>query len=140
MLFANDYEKALVEAKTGWTDEQVLERVGARITTLGPDGVLVEQAGEAAVKVPAVPEVSRADPTGVGDAFRAGFLAGMAIGVGLERCAQLGSLLATYALETVGTQEYEVSPDQFCERFATEFGAAAASEIDSLRSTGNTLT
>jgi adenosine kinase len=138
LLFANDYEKALVETKTGWTDEQVLRRVGTRVTTLGPDGVLVERADEPPIKVPAVPERERADPTGVGDAFRAGFLAGMAVGVGLERCAQLGSLLATYALETVGTQEYEVTPDRFCDRFAHEFGTAAASEIDGLRSAGNT--
>jgi adenosine kinase len=136
LLFANDYEKALVETKTGWSDEEVLDRVGTRVTTLGPAGALIERAGESPIKVPAVPELDRADPTGVGDAFRAGFLAGMAIGVGLERCAQMGSLLATYALETVGTQEYEVTPDQLCDRFAAEFGRSAASEIDALRSAG----
>jgi adenosine kinase len=80
--------------------------------------------------VAAVPETRRADPTGVGDAFRSGFLAGLAWGVGLERCAQIGSLLATYALETVGTQEYQVKPFEFHERFAGQFGESAASEID----------
>jgi adenosine kinase len=77
-----------------------------------------------------VPEITLADPTGVGDAFRAGFLAGLVWNVGLERCAQIGSLLATYVLETVGTQEYEVKPAAFHERFAETFGEAAATEID----------
>ena len=130
LLFTNDYEKALTESKTGWSDAEVLARVGVRITTLGPDGAVVERAGEQPIRVAAVPEAQRADPTGVGDAFRSGFLAGLAWGVGLERCAQVGSLLATYALETVGTQEYQVKPAEFHERFAMAFGEAAASEID----------
>ena len=130
MLFSNDYEKALTESKTGWSDAEVLARVGVRITTLGPDGAVVERVGEQPIRVAAVPEAQRADPTGVGDAFRSGFLAGMAWGVGVERCAQVGSLLATYALETVGTQEYQVKPGEFHERFAAAFGEAAASEID----------
>lgn len=129
LLFTNDYEKALIESKTGWSDDEVLGRVGVRVTTLGPNGAIVERAGEPAIRVPAVPETRRADPTGVGDAFRAGFLAGLDWGVGLERCAQIGSLLATSALETVGTQEYQVKPAEFHERFADQFGALAASEI-----------
>ncbi|MGH8890798.1 MAG: carbohydrate kinase family protein [Acidothermaceae bacterium] len=130
LLFTNDYEKALTESKTGWSDGEVLSRVGVRITTLGADGVVVERQGETPIRVTAVPESRRADPTGVGDAFRSGFLAGMAWGVGLERCAQIGSLLATYVLETVGTQEYQIKPAEFHERFASQFGEAAASEID----------
>jgi len=130
MLFTNDYEKALTENKTGWSDDEVLSRVGVRITTLGPDGALVERKGHDPIRVAAVPEAQRADPTGVGDAFRSGFLSGMAWGVGLERCAQIGSLLATYVLETVGTQEYQIKPTEFHERFAAQFGEAAASEID----------
>jgi adenosine kinase len=130
LLFTNDYEKALTEQKTGWSDAEVLGRVGTRVTTLGPAGAVVEREGESPIRVAAVPEVERADPTGVGDAFRSGFLAGLAWGVGLERCAQIGSLLATYVLETVGTQEYQVKPAEFHERFAGVFGEAAASEID----------
>jgi adenosine kinase len=130
MLFTNDYEKALIENKTGWSDAEVLARVGVRVTTLGADGVIVERAGQPSITVAAVPELERADPTGVGDGFRAGFLAGLAWGVDLERCAQIGSLLATYVLETVGTQEYQVKPAEFLERFAANFGEAAAAEID----------
>jgi adenosine kinase len=107
-----------------------------RITTLGPEGALVESKGQPPIRVAAVPEVRRADPTGVGDAFRSGFLSGLAWGAGLERCAQIGSLLATYVLETVGTQEYQVKPAEFHERFAAQFGEAAASEIDHILEAG----
>ena len=58
-----------------------------------------------------------ADPTGVGDAFRAGFLAGLAWGLDLERAAQVGCMLATYVVETVGTQEYRFERAGFLSRF-----------------------
>jgi adenosine kinase len=132
LLFTNDYEKALTESKTGWSDADVLARVGVRVTTLGADGAIIERAGEPAIKVSAAPELALADPTGVGDGFRSGFLAGLAWGVSLERCAQIGSLLATYVLETVGTQEYQVKPAAFLERFAGTFGEPSAAEIDHL--------
>ena len=77
-LVVNDYEKGLIEHKTGWTDSDVLTRVGTRVTTHGADGVLIESAAEPPVKVAAVPATEVADPTGVGDAFRAGFIAGLA--------------------------------------------------------------
>jgi adenosine kinase len=132
LLFTNEYEKAMTEAKTGWSDAEVLARVGVRVTTLGAFGAIIEQAGEPPVNVAAVPERTLADPTGVGDGFRAGFFAGLAWGVGLERCAQIGSLLATYVLETVGPQEYTVKPVTFHERFAETFGDEAAAEIGHL--------
>ena len=69
------------------------------------------------------------DPTGVGDGFRAGFFAALSWGLGLERAAQVGSLLATLVLETVGTQEYEVRRDQFVKRLAESYGDAAADEV-----------
>jgi adenosine kinase len=66
----------------------------------------------------------------VGDAFRAGFLTGLAWGLGHERSAQVGSMLATYVVETVGTQEYELGRLRFIERFAHAYGADACSEIE----------
>jgi len=132
LLFTNEYEKTLTETKTGWSDNDVLERVGVRVTTLGAEGAMIERLGEAPIKVAAVPELGLADPTGGGDGFRAGFLAGLAWGVELERCAQIGSLMATYVLETVGTQEYQVKPIAFHERFAQTFGESAAAEVDHL--------
>lgn len=130
VLFCNEYEKALLEKKTGWDGGDVLARVGMRVTTYGPDGVVVEERDGESIAVPAAPARCHADPTGIGDAFRAGFLSGMAWGVSPVRCAQLGSLLASHALETVGTQEYQVKPAQFLERFAAAFGAAAAAEVE----------
>ena len=129
-LVTNDYEKALLERKTGWSDEEVLERVGLRITTLGPKGCTITRRGEEPLFVHAAPERRKQDPTGVGDAFRAGFLAGLAWGVSLERAAQVGSLLATYVLEHVGTQEYRLNRSEFRDRFAACFGGDEAADLD----------
>jgi len=128
-LLTNDYEKGLLESKTGWSDAEVLERVDVRVTTYGARGVVIEATGAQPIAVPVVPEERKVDPTGVGDAFRSGFLAGRAWGLDLERAAQIGSLLATMVLETVGTQEYVVKPDQFLERLAGAYGADAADAV-----------
>ena len=130
LLITNDYEAALIESKTGWTPEQVLEHVGTRITTHGAKGCVIQRRGEADVEVPVVPEERKADPTGVGDAFRAGFLTGQAWGLGLERSAQVGTLLATYVLETVGTQEYAIEKASFLTRLAGTYGDDAAAEVE----------
>jgi adenosine kinase len=129
LLLTNAYEAALTEHKTGWTGGQVLEKVGVRVTTHGKDGSTVESAGSEPILVPVVPAEKTADPTGVGDAFRAGFLSGRAWGLSLERSAQVGSLLATLCLETVGTQEYAVDPVRDLKRLRTAYGEEAAEEI-----------
>lgn len=128
-LFSNEYEKGLIESKTGWTDAEILGKVGARVTTLGAKGVKIERVGEEPIVVGTPEEKRKADPTGVGDAFRAGFLSGLAWGVSLERAAQVGCMLATLVIETVGTQEYEMSRVHFLERFTKEYGHDAASEV-----------
>ena len=127
-LFSNDYEDGLITQKTGWSHQEILERVSVRVITRGAKGSSVEIAGGPRVDVPAAREVARVDPTGVGDAYRAGFLAGLAWEVPLERCAQIGSLLATYAIEVVGTQEYRFG-DTFLARFDDAYGTEAADEI-----------
>ncbi len=129
ILITNDYERALLESKTGWNADDVLGRVGVRITTLGPKGCQIEQPGAPAIDIPAAPERRRVDPTGVGDGFRSGLLAGLAWKLGLERSAQIGSLLATYVLEHVGTQEYALERSSFLERFASVYGSDAAVEV-----------
>jgi adenosine kinase len=129
VLLTNVYESAMTERKTGWSAAEVLDRVGVRVTTHGAKGAVIEQAGEAAVSVPVVPAAEVRDPTGGGDAFRAGFLSGRAWGLGLERSAQVGSLLATLCLETVGTQEYAVQPGAALQRLEQAYGADAAAEI-----------
>jgi len=128
-LLTNDYEKGLLESKTGWSDAEVLARVDVRVTTHGARGAVIEATGSRPIAVPVVPEERKVDPTGVGDAFRSGFLAGRAWGLQLERAAQIGSLLATMVLETVGTQEYVVKPDQFLDRLAGAYGGDAADEV-----------
>ncbi len=129
ILFSNEYEAALTEQKTGWSAEQVLARVGTWVVTLGAEGVRVDRRDEKSIVVQAVPEIEKVEPTGVGDAFRAGFLAAMAWGLGLERAAQLGCLLAVYVVERVGTQEYTLHRATFLDRFAETYGAPAAAEV-----------
>jgi adenosine kinase len=128
-LFTNEYEKALIESKTGWSGEEILAKVGTRITTLGAQGVRIERTGEETVEVGVPQEDAKVDPTGVGDAFRAGFLAGRAWGLSLERSAQLGCMLATLVIETLGTQEYELRRGHFMDRFTKAYGDAAAEEV-----------
>ena len=128
-LFTNEYEASLVHEKTGWTAEQVLELVGTRVTTHGADGIAIDRRGRPQVRVPVVPARAVAEPTGVGDAFRAGFLTATAWGVAVERAAQVGALLATHVVETVGTQEYAFTPDGFLHRFAEAYGDEATGEV-----------
>ncbi|MCX4677846.1 carbohydrate kinase family protein [Streptomyces sp. NBC_01433] len=128
-LFSNEYEKGLIESKTGWNDAEILSKVGHRVTTLGARGVRIERVGEATIEVGCPDEETKADPTGVGDAFRAGFLSGLAWGVGLERAAQIGCMLATLVIETVGTQEYTLRRTDFMDRFTKAYGDEAAAEV-----------
>jgi adenosine kinase len=128
-LFLNEYELALAMQKTGWSDREILERVKFRVVTLGSKGAKVESAAGEFVQVTCPQENSKTDPTGVGDSFRSGFIAGLAWGVSHERCAQLGALIATYVIETLGTQEYRFTNAQFVERFAQAYGRSAADEI-----------
>ncbi|WP_430779772.1 carbohydrate kinase family protein [Actinoplanes sp. G11-F43] len=128
-LMTNEYERSLLETKAGLTGDQVLEHVKIRVTTLGSGGAEITGKGIERIHVPVVPDVIGEDPTGVGDGFRAGFLAGVSWGLGLERSAQIGSLIAALVLETVGTQEYDVVPTEFVKRFAGAYGDEAAAEI-----------
>ena len=129
LLFTNEYEKNLLESKTGLTEAQVHERIQVRVTTQGKRGVEIVGRGVERVHVPVAKERAKLDPTGVGDGFRAGFLAGRSWGLSWERAAQVGSLLATLVLETVGTQEYSVTPSDFADRLAESYGDEAAAEI-----------
>jgi adenosine kinase len=129
-LFGNEYEASLTEQKTGWTAAEILARVGTRVTTLGPKGARIERQGEPVIEVPAADELRKADPTGVGDAFRAGFLAGLSWGLDPTSCAQIGAMLATYVIETIGTQEYELARGGFRQRFAQAYGRAVADRLE----------
>ena len=128
-LFSNEYEAALTQSKTGWSADDIAERVRVRVVTRGKDGAVITERGRPAVEVKAVATDAVVDPTGVGDAFRAGFLAGVAAGLGHERCAQLGSMLATHVLETTGTQEYHLDREQFLRRLQEAYGRQASAQI-----------
>ncbi len=130
-LMTNDYEWDLLLQKTGWTASQVADVIDTRITTLGEHGVqIVGRDGE--LKVGVVPETGKVDPTGVGDAFRAGFLAAIAGGLSMERGAQLGALVAVQVLETDGGQEWVWDRAHGVERLRDAYGPDAAAEIEAI--------
>jgi adenosine kinase len=128
-LFTNDYEKALLEQKTGWSDAEVLKRVRTRITTYGADGIRIESQDAAPLQVPVVPAREIVDPTGVGDGFRSGFLAATSWGLSPERSAQVGATLATLVLGADGPQEYAVDRAAFTGRLGQVYGPAAGIEV-----------
>ncbi|GGJ84891.1 adenosine kinase [Pilimelia anulata] len=128
-LFTNAYERELLETKTGLTGDEVLDRVGVRVTTLGKEGAEITGRGIDRIVVPVAREIQAYDPTGVGDGFRAGFFAARAWGLDLAASARVGALLATLVLETVGTQEYELHPESFVKRLEESYGPAAAEEV-----------
>src|SRR3712207_5896521 len=102
LLFTNEYEAALLLQKTGWSDVEVLDRVGTWVTTRAADGVLVRQAGAEPIEVIAVAETKPVDPTGGGDGPRAGFIAGRGWGLGLDRATHIGAAGARETLAGSG--------------------------------------
>jgi adenosine kinase len=128
-LFTNDYEWDLLLQKSGWSEAEVMNQIGLRITTLGPKGVDLVGSDGTFVHVGVVPETQQADPTGIGDAFRAGFLTGRSAGLSLERSAQLASMVATLVLEAPGPQEWTWDKEAALVRINDAYGAEAGSEI-----------
>jgi len=128
-LFSNEYESAMIEQKTGWSGEEILDRVGIQVTTLGADGVRVLRRGEETIVRSAAADVAALEPTGVGDAFRAGFLAALAWGLSLDHAAEVGCVLAAYVVETVGPQDYSFTAAHFLGRLEASYGAASADAV-----------
>lgn len=128
-LFCNEYEASAIQQKTGWSADDILARVQTWVITLGDAGARVERQGEPPVTVGPVPDATFVEPTGAGDAFRCGFLAGTAWGLTLERAIQLGNLMAVHALETVGPQEYDLSPAALADRAKHAYGEDAAADL-----------
>jgi adenosine kinase len=119
-LFCNDYEFGLISKKTGWSLDQVLKHVNILVITRGKDGADL-YSGEESVHIPTVPEDMIVDPTGVGDAFRGGFLAGYSRGYDWKLCGEIGSLAAVYCLEQRGPQSHSYTRKQFVDRFRKHF-------------------
>ncbi|MEX3648008.1 carbohydrate kinase family protein [Mycolicibacterium porcinum] len=128
-LFTNDYEWDLLLQKSGWSEAQVMSQIGMRVTTLGAKGVDLVSSDGTFVHVDVVPEKHQADPTGIGDAFRAGFLTGRSAGLSLERSAQLASLVAVLVLEATGPQEWTWDAGEAVQRLSDAYGAEAGAEI-----------
>ncbi len=127
--FLNEYEMALAMKKTGWSATDFLNNVEICITTLGSKGARIESHLFPTINIGVAKERSKVDPTGIGDAFRAGFLSALGWGLDLKECAEVGSMVATYCLETQGGQEYRFTREQFMERFAESYGANSAQVV-----------
>jgi adenosine kinase len=122
LVICNDYEFELIRQKTGLDEAGVLDRGGVLVVTRGEEGcTIVERSGT--TDVAAVTPHSIVDPTGVGDAFRSGFMKGMNAGAPYTVCAQLGSVAATYALEHLGGQSHSFTWQEFASRYEKHFGA-----------------
>lgn len=124
-LFVNEYEYALIQKATHVNPEVLLGSLVSQentfmVVTQGEDGARIESK-DTSVHVPIVPPERIVDPTGVGDAFRGGFLAGYSHGVDWETCGCMGSLAATYCLEQHGTQGHSYTPAEFLVRFRKYF-------------------
>jgi adenosine kinase len=119
-LFVNDYEFCLIEKHAALTIDDIKNLVEILVITKGDQGSLIYSEGKE-YKIPVVPPDKIVDPTGVGDAFRGGFLTGMGFDLDLELCGKIGSLAAAYCLETDGPQSHSYTADEFVERFRQNF-------------------
>jgi adenosine kinase len=122
MVICNDYEFELIRQKTGMSEQDVLAEVPLLVVTKGEHGCTV-MTRDGSVDVPAVPPDRIEDPTGVGDAFRGGFMKGLAAGLDYTACARFGSVAATYALEHLGGTYHAYTWDEFAARYEKHFGA-----------------
>ncbi|MCP3958441.1 MAG: carbohydrate kinase family protein [bacterium] len=126
ILVVNDYEHAVFEKKTGKTGEAIFELVDMVIVTLGGEGSKILRPGRDEIRIPPA-EISRLiDPTGAGDAYRAGFVAGLTRGFELEVCGRIGSVTSAYVVEQNGTQSHAYTLAEFEQRYAENFGPLPA--------------
>ena len=119
-LLCNEYEFGLISKKTGWDIKQILKHVKVLVITRGKDGANLYTDGEEYF-IPTVPEREIVDPTGVGDAFRGGFLTGYTHNWDWVMCGEVGSLAAVYCLECRGPQSHSYTKKEYVERFRQQF-------------------
>lgn len=125
VFISNDYELAMVVKKIGWTEKEILSRVEILVTTLGAKGSLVRmstRAGTRTLRIPRARAKKAVDPTGAGDAYRAGFIKGLLAGWPLEITGRFAGVLAACAIETYGPQGYLITFRKACERYVKSFG------------------
>lgn len=128
LMICNDYEFELIRQKTGLDEAGVLAGSGVLVITRGEHGCSVVTS-EGRTEVPAVAPHRIVDPTGVGDAFRGGFMKGLVARADYETCARLGSVAATYALEHLGGLSHAYSWPEFAARYEEHFGPLNAGEL-----------
>jgi adenosine kinase len=121
MLITNDYELEMVMKMTGMNKKELLRLTKTIITTLGEKGSLINTGGPD-IQISSAKAGDVVDPTGAGDAFRAGLLKGIAMGKDLETGARMGAVAAVYAIEKYGTQEHQYTYEEFNERYRSNFG------------------
>jgi len=121
-VFVNDYEFAVFQEKAKRDESGLLELAEMWVVTLGEKGSEIHRRDGETVKIPPAPVQEVVDPTGAGDAYRAGFLAGLARGWDLDVCGRMGSVAATYAIETYGTQNHRYTQDDYERRYNSAFG------------------
>ncbi len=119
-LFVNYYEFCLIEKHAGLSLADIQDLVEILVITKGEGGSLIYSSGEE-IEVSPVPPAAIIDPTGVGDAYRGGFLTGLSYQLDLELCGQIGALAASYCLETDGPQSHSYTPQEFIDRFRRHF-------------------
>ncbi|MBZ0291905.1 MAG: carbohydrate kinase family protein [Anaerolineae bacterium] len=119
-MIVNAYEAEIICSKTGKTMDDLRREIDILVITRGKEGSTIYLNGDV-IKIGAFPVNGIKDPTGAGDAFRGGFLRGLAAGWDLDLCAQVGSLCASYVLEHVGTQNHRFTTNQFVERFRSYY-------------------
>jgi len=124
-LFCNEYEFELLQNTTGLTADEIRGRVKFMVITHGKEGAIVYANGQEYI-IPVFPEAQMLDPTGVGDAFRGGFLRGYLLKLDWQTCGQMGSLAATYCLERRGTQNHTYTIPEFIERYRTQYNDQGA--------------
>ncbi len=122
ILITNDYELELVMKITGIAKRGLLNLTKTIITTLGDKGSVVSTP-DADVQVPPAKAKEVVDPTGAGDAYRAGLIKGLVMGKGMETAARMGSVCAAYAVEQYGTQEQRYTLEDFVRRYEENFGS-----------------
>ena len=122
LIILNDYEFSVLSERTGMTQPEILKQVPVVVVTKGPKGSTIDGKNvKKKIEVPIAHPNTVADPTGAGDAFRAGFLYGYIRGFDLELCGKLGAVASVYAVETHGTQEFTFTKKDFEKRFADNF-------------------
>jgi adenosine kinase len=120
ILIGNDYELELIMQRTGRTMDGLLELAEIVVTTLGREGSRIAMSTGVA-EIPPAPARRESDPTGAGDAYRAGLVAGLLRGLDIATAGRVASLAATYAVEQVGTVEHSYTSDEFSQRYQEAF-------------------